>query len=232
MTTKTAAIGLLMLALLVPSIAATPARAQYAGDKSCVTPYQEVAVTNSVAPDYPDTARALGRFTVLVQVGVSSTGQATSESIYKSSGNADADKAALQAARLSSYQPKVANCLGVTSDYVFHADFVPPAAASCATPDRSIKVVKPVMPTIPASLQGSAPSYQAVVDVKVDAQGNVLSASIAQSTGNADVDKAIVSAAQKTTYLPAMQNCKPVAGEAWFHAGFGAKATPAPNPGG
>ena len=56
-------------------------------------------------------------------VDISATGAVTNVKLTKSSGDVDIDNAALEAARKSTYQPKIVACKAVPGTYVFRADF-------------------------------------------------------------------------------------------------------------
>ncbi len=59
---------------------------------------------------------------------------------------------------------------------------------------------------------------KAQVLVRLSSAGNVMSAVISKSSGNAAFDQAVIVAAKKGTYGPEVQNCKPVAGTYLFDA--------------
>ena len=61
--------------------------------------------------------------TSMVKVSLSATGSVLGATIYKSSGSALLDNAAVQAAKESSYSPEIDNCAKVAGDYIFRADF-------------------------------------------------------------------------------------------------------------
>lgn len=79
----------------------------------------------ALPPDYPDSARKLnlGNVYVDVLVHVSATGAVTSAQVTRSSGNPAIDGAATDAARKSTYSPKVVKCQAVPGTYLFRADF-------------------------------------------------------------------------------------------------------------
>ena len=96
-------------------------------DPSCPVRYQEITITHSVKPEYPDGAHALGlgQVMVLVAVNIGPDGTVRSVSIDKSSGNMAVDMAAMNAAKASSYSPKIVNCTPTSGSYLFVAQFVP-----------------------------------------------------------------------------------------------------------
>ena len=90
----------------------------------CAKPHVDAQTTRAVEPDYPDLARQQGAVgTVQVKVSLNATGGVTSTSIYKSAGNAQLDKAALSAARASTYSPEIEDCQATAGTYLFRADF-------------------------------------------------------------------------------------------------------------
>ncbi|MFN2448887.1 MAG: TonB family protein [Candidatus Baltobacteraceae bacterium] len=94
---------------------------------ACKTPYQEATATQTVAPEYPDSAReqGLGRVEVAVVVTVGASGSPSSPTIQTSSGNMAMDQAAKQAAMQSQYVPKIVNCTPVAESYIFRVTFDP-----------------------------------------------------------------------------------------------------------
>jgi TonB family protein len=90
----------------------------------CAQPHKDATTTRAIEPDYPDLARQQGAVgTVLVRVSLSASAVVTDTRIYKSSGNAQLDKAALAAARASSYAAEVDDCQPAAGIYIFHVDF-------------------------------------------------------------------------------------------------------------
>lgn len=110
-----------------PATAGPPASPPTPPPAKCATPYQEATVVNPVSPEYPESAKAmgLGAVTVLVRVTVGASGALQAASIDQSSQNSAIDRAALVAARQSTYQPKIVNCTKVADDYIFRATFDP-----------------------------------------------------------------------------------------------------------
>ena len=91
----------------------------------CSQPNKDATTTRPVEPDYPDLARQQGAVgTVQVKIVLNATGGVTNATVYKSSGNALLDKAAVAAARASSYSPEITDCAPVNGGtYLFRADF-------------------------------------------------------------------------------------------------------------
>ncbi len=84
-------------------------------------------------------------------------------------------------------------------------------------PDRPATVVKAVSPDVPRSLRDvNFRSLVVIVNVAVDASGNVQSLTIRQSSGYVEMDKAALRAAQQSTYAPAIVDCVPAAGSYAF----------------
>ena len=93
--------------------------------QACAIANGPAALINYVRPQYPDAARMEGASgTALVLVNVDAQGFNRSQRIFKSSGNAMLDQAALTAARNSTYQPAFAQCTPVPGQYLFRADFL------------------------------------------------------------------------------------------------------------
>lgn len=79
---------------------------------------------HGVAPDYPDLARQQGAAgATQVRVTLDARGTVAATAIYRSSGNAALDNAALVAARASSYAAAVENFVRVGGSYLFRAEF-------------------------------------------------------------------------------------------------------------
>jgi TonB family protein len=90
----------------------------------CARPHMDALITRVVEPDYPKSAREQGvTGTVLVRVSLDPSGGVMSTSIYKSSGNAELDQAALAAAHESTYSPEIEDCQPVRGTYLFRASF-------------------------------------------------------------------------------------------------------------
>lgn len=99
-----------------------------------------------------------------------------------------------------------------------HVDGPALVAAACTDPNASATITKPAMPNIPHS---AAPLRGFVnVLVTIASNGAVSKAVVDHSSGNAQVDAAVLKAATTSTYSPALKNCKPVAGAYTFHAEF------------
>ena len=90
---------------------------------TCLKPNTDAFVTKAVKPELPHGMTVSGSANVEVIVGPD--GHVISTTLIKSTGNATVDHAAVQAARNSSYSPKIVDCKPVQGKYVFHADFSP-----------------------------------------------------------------------------------------------------------
>lgn len=66
-------------------------------------------------------------------------------------------------------------------------------------------------PDIPLAARAEGTSGTAVVAVRLDASGAVLSASVAQTTGNSSLDLVAVAMARAARYRPATRDCNAVA---------------------
>jgi TonB family protein len=102
----------------------TAARVAALTEPSCVIPYSNATVTKAVSPDYPRAAMETGQTGgVIVRVGISETGAVTDAKVMVTSGSPILDKAALDAARRSSYSAPVFLCKPVAGFYTFRTDF-------------------------------------------------------------------------------------------------------------
>ncbi len=95
-------------------------------------------MVHAAVPEYPYAARVrdLGPASVLVELAIPPDGTPTSVTIYKSSGDRDIDRAAIDAARKSTYTAKVVDCTRVTAQYLFRAVFLPSDPLRYVTPPR------------------------------------------------------------------------------------------------
>ena len=92
---------------------------------ACSNPNVDASVIDAMSPAYPDSAReqGLGDVSVLVQVTIDAQGRLIDARIAQSSHNLAIDQAALRAARLTTYEPRIVNCVPTQGTYLFHADF-------------------------------------------------------------------------------------------------------------
>ncbi|MBV8529968.1 MAG: TonB family protein [Candidatus Eremiobacteraeota bacterium] len=90
-------------------------------------------------------------------------------------------------------------------------------AATCAHPNAEATVVNAVAPTMPHGTSGHGTVNVAVT---IGADGHVLRATVAHSSGNASIDQAVVEAARRSTYSPKVVNCTPVQGSYLFHVEY------------
>lgn len=91
---------------------------------SCVTPFADATTREKYAPEMPELAREQGLSgTAHVQVQLSATGSVTAVKIFESTGNSALDDAALEAARRTTYSPKIVDCERVPGTYLFRVEF-------------------------------------------------------------------------------------------------------------
>ena len=98
-----------------------------------------------------------------------------------------------------------------------------PSASTVTDPcvDREVSIASGVAPDYPEPARKlNLGSLVVIVHLTVAANGTEKSASIVRSSGNRDVDFATLVAARKSTYAPAMRDCKPVTGVYNFRANF------------
>ncbi len=95
------------------------------------------------------------------------------------------------------------------------------ATAGCEQSNIGAAVVAtPGPPEIPVGVRASGTSGTALVSVQLDADGQVLDANVAQSTGNSSLDLVAVGMARDARYSPALRDCKPVASAYAFSVKF------------
>jgi len=79
-------------------------------------------------PGMPDDVGPLKpgqKLTVIVRVAIAADGTVSSATLTSPSGNVNLDAAALQAARQTTYSPKMVDCRAVAGDYMFQVTFEP-----------------------------------------------------------------------------------------------------------
>lgn len=126
------------LVLALPLCAATVANTPPAKPPSdllavdsarCSQPNHEATAIKAVSPEYPPGYGNLDR-TAVVIIEVAPTGALAESHIFRSSGIAAMDEAALQSARQSTYSPKIVNCTAISGRYIFVARFAPDGTTS------------------------------------------------------------------------------------------------------
>ena len=90
----------------------------------CSAPYVEAATIEKYAPEMPEIAKEQGLSgSAQVEVNLSASGQVTAAKIYVSTGSTALDNAAIEAARRTTYTPKIVDCDRVPGSYLFRVDF-------------------------------------------------------------------------------------------------------------
>lgn len=122
MLTKLAAAA--TVALLPLFAGAVPGGAQTAPAAACTAADVPASTTNAVQPDTPALS-ALYHLsgTAYVQVDLDAGGAILGTSIAKTSGYYALDRAALEAARESTFQPAIHDCAPVAGSYLYVVDF-------------------------------------------------------------------------------------------------------------
>jgi TonB family protein len=85
----------------------------------------EVGVEKSVTPNGFGRIQTEGEISTTIAVVVGADGKIEKAAVYKPSGVAAFDQASLQAARASTYRPKIVDCTPVESMYYFKTTFAP-----------------------------------------------------------------------------------------------------------
>ncbi len=201
---------------------------------NCNQPDHEVEVVQAAPTEYPDSARdlGLGPVEVLVAVTIDANGSVVNATISHSSSNGAIDRMAVIAARKSTFEPKLVNCVATQGTYLLHAQFNPgsmgPAfggipqyqsAPTCPNAYREASVVNQAAPDPDLARRENVYSV-VLLQVTIGPLGEVLSATIYKSSDNAAVDRAAIVAARQSTYAPKLDNCFPVKGDYLFRILF------------
>jgi TonB family protein len=126
LTAMTLALQALVPAPLDAASLGTPARTiTVAASSACKTPNAEPQAIDPAAPNLPKSEMPSRAVSAIVAVTVASNGKPSATHIYKSSGDANVDRAVITAAEKSKYSPKLVNCTPVQSTYLFRANFAP-----------------------------------------------------------------------------------------------------------
>ncbi|MBV9269596.1 MAG: energy transducer TonB [Candidatus Eremiobacteraeota bacterium] len=95
---------------------------------NCSDPNVDADGLNMVTPDFPNGGGEIGGVVVVkALVNLDALGKLTKVTLQQSSANPFIDNATLQAARFSTYLPKIQNCIAVPGTYLFTATFDPSA---------------------------------------------------------------------------------------------------------
>jgi TonB family protein len=92
-------------------------------------------------------------------------------------------------------------------------------AASCKDPNAAPAALNPAMPELPRA-QWPSQKVSVIVEVAVLPNGKAGAVHVYRSSGDPDVDHAVLAAAKKSTYSPKLANCVPVQGNYLFRADF------------
>ena len=93
------------------------------------------------------------------------------------------------------------------------------SSGTCAKANADAKPLDAAAPDLPKS-QMPTHKVSAVVLVTIAANGKATAARIYSSSADAAVDRAVIVAAEKSTYSPKIVNCVPVTGTYLFRADF------------
>jgi TonB family protein len=97
-------------------------------------PASTVQMVKAAPIAYPKSATLSDDLVVLIDVTVAPDGSVKSVRVTRTSGQTDADKAALAAARASQFRPAARDCTPVEGHYAFTATFVAPVTRSSGLP--------------------------------------------------------------------------------------------------
>jgi TonB family protein len=100
-------------------------------------PTASVQMIKAAPAAYPNSANLSDDLIVRIDVTVNADGSVEAVRVTHTSGQTDADKAALAAARGSQYRPASRNCAPVAGHYAFTATFVAPVTTSNGLPPKA-----------------------------------------------------------------------------------------------
>jgi TonB family protein len=92
-------------------------------------------------------------------------------------------------------------------------------AAACKNPNAAPEAIDPTAPDLPKA-QWPSHKETAIVAVTVSPDGRAAAAKIYRSSGDPNLDRAVLAAAEKSRYSPQLSNCTPVQGAYLFRADF------------
>ncbi len=91
---------------------------------ACSEPNIEAKTIAAVSPDQSASGFAAGNSaTAMIKVDLDATGRVTGVSVYASTGSLELDRAAMDAARQSTYAPEMRDCQAVPGSYLFKVEF-------------------------------------------------------------------------------------------------------------
>lgn len=92
---------------------------------------------------------------------------------------------------------------------------------NCARPNMDADVLDQARPDYPQEEANiGVGEVQVTIAVNLDAGGKITSATITKPSGSMPLDQAALTSARKSTYLPAVKNCTPVAGSYIYRVTF------------
>jgi protein TonB len=89
---------------------------------ACSQPFADAHAIDAVVPESPEDAAGI-QASAQVQVTLDDRGRVIDARMYQSTGVMSLDRAAVDAARRSTYAPSIANCQPTGGTYLFHVDF-------------------------------------------------------------------------------------------------------------
>jgi protein TonB len=96
----------------------------------------------------------------------------------------------------------------------------PTPKPACSAPDVPAKTLVTQPPIEPEDARAQGLGGTAKIRVDLDALGNVMSASVYESTGSMELDRAALDAARQSRYAPEQRDCKAVSGSYLFNVEF------------
>ncbi len=100
-----------------------PALPTDAPGPACSEPNVEAKTIAAVSPDQTASGFAAGNAMAMIKVDLDASGRVTGVSVYASTGSLELDRAAMEAARQSTYAPEMRDCQAVPGSYLFKVEF-------------------------------------------------------------------------------------------------------------
>jgi len=114
----------LLTAAVTAALLSSPVAVASTHPASCTVNYQPASIVHSVAPEYPEIAKAERiTGTTVIRVDLSETGRVKGSSVAVSSGSMILDQAALRTAQSMVYAPEILSCRAVPGSYAVEVEF-------------------------------------------------------------------------------------------------------------
>ena len=206
-----------LLFALQPASSPAPVSTPAARD-ACNFPPEAVRVaptylSQSFATTFPGVRQAV------VAVTIDNAGRVIAVKILNPVSEPFMNGAAVDAAKNSTYAPGAAHCKPVGGTVNVTIAFTTGSYDCDREADVTVQAPAPV-PTAEFAGLPIGTERTATLQVRIAADGQLLSAQVVQSSGNAAMDAAALLSAQHSTYAPKMVRCHGVPADALFKVSF------------